>query len=111
MGSGATRVTPFRSDDDRDELHATSTSGSPSKSAQSPLVRVVVADGAGEQNDEEEEEEEEEPSPILPWWASVLPEWLVAFLDKLENSSTMNLATVDPYVVIKAKPWKVRPCL
>jgi hypothetical protein len=109
MQSGVTRVIPFSCEDDEDDLHATSTSRSPSKSAQSPLVRVVVADRDGDEKDEDEDEDEE-PSPILPWWASILPEWLVGFLDRLENSSSMNLATVDPYVVIKAKPWKVRPC-
>lgn len=107
--SGVNRVTPFSCEDDGDELYATSTSGSPSKSAQSPLRRVVVADRVGEEKDEDEDEDEE-PSPMLPWWARILPEWLVAFLDRLENSSTMSLATVDPYVVIKAKPWRVRPC-
>jgi hypothetical protein len=71
----------------------------------SPLSQVVVA---ADDEEEEEPDEEESIEAPRPWWVHMLPQWVVDFLDRIENSSAMGLSRIDPYVVIKLKPWKVR---
>jgi hypothetical protein len=69
----------------------------------SPLSQVVVA---ADDEEEEEPDEEESIEAPRPWWVHMLPQWVVDFLDRIENSSAMGLSRIDPYVVIKLKPWK-----